>query len=144
MYLQGRGGLSKSDATGVKWYQKAAAQGDARAQNFLGHNYRRGNGVVRDLKEAVKYFRLAANQGYVDAQNSMAVRYKNGEGVEKDMVKCLAWRIIACEHGNFTAFTWKAKDSKDMTPAQHKAAEDLAKEMIKQNPKLIPAPPADE
>jgi TPR repeat protein len=44
----------------VKYYHKAADQGDADAQNNLGRMYLLGLGVPQDKQEAVKYFKLAA------------------------------------------------------------------------------------
>ena len=52
----------------VKWFRKAAEQGDASAQEGLGDCYRNGLGVPRDLSEAVKWYRKAARQGDEDAQ----------------------------------------------------------------------------
>ena len=47
----------------VKWYRKAADQGHARAQYFLGSCYDYGTGVGEDDAEAVKWYRKAAEQG---------------------------------------------------------------------------------
>ena len=47
----------------MKWYRKAADQGDARAQRNLGICYRFGTGVTKDEVVAVKWYRLAAEQG---------------------------------------------------------------------------------
>jgi TPR repeat protein len=48
----------------VKWFRKAADQGDAKAQLNLGACYFRGEGVKQDKAEAVKWYRKAAEQGY--------------------------------------------------------------------------------
>ena len=53
----------------VKWYRKAADQGNAYGQCQLGHCYRDGEGVAQDYKEAVKWYRWAAEQGNDDASN---------------------------------------------------------------------------
>jgi hypothetical protein len=47
----------------VKWYTKAAEQGDATAQFNLGVMYVNGQGVKKDYKEAVKWFTKAAQRG---------------------------------------------------------------------------------
>jgi S1-C subfamily serine protease len=44
----------------VKWYERAAAQGNADAQNNLGAHYASGEGVVMDYVEAYKWLNLAA------------------------------------------------------------------------------------
>ena len=76
MVSQGRrtGGCKRADGQGVKqdhteavkWYRKAAEQGDANAQVNLGVCYDKGQGVKQDHDEAAKWYRKAAEQG--DAQ----------------------------------------------------------------------------
>jgi TPR repeat protein len=55
-------------AEAVKWFRKAADQGDAKAQLNLGFAYNTGQGVPQSSAEAVKWYRLAADQGYAGAQ----------------------------------------------------------------------------
>ena len=52
----------------MKWYRKAAEQGDAKAQYNLGNCYYFGNGVTENEQEAVKWYRKAAEQGDAKAQ----------------------------------------------------------------------------
>ena len=47
----------------VYWYQRAANQGHAVAQNNLGACYFYGRGVPRDRQIAIEWFRRAASQG---------------------------------------------------------------------------------
>lgn len=49
----------------VKWYRKAAEQGDADAQHNLGSMYKNGRGVSRDLVEAYASYSVAAANGSV-------------------------------------------------------------------------------
>ena len=58
MYDNGRG-VQKDYAQAVKWYRKAAEQGDAMAQGSLGFMYENGRGVQKDKKEAAKWYRKA-------------------------------------------------------------------------------------
>jgi uncharacterized protein len=62
MYANGSG-VTKDEAEAVKWYRKAAEQGLAVAQYFLGVMYANGSGVTKDETEAVKWHRKAADQG---------------------------------------------------------------------------------
>ena len=55
----------------VKWFLKAAEQGDSWAQNDLGHCYSEGYGVSQDYNEAVRWYRKAAEQGNQDAINAL-------------------------------------------------------------------------
>ncbi|MBR3425521.1 MAG: sel1 repeat family protein, partial [Neisseriaceae bacterium] len=47
--------------TAVEWYQKAAQQGNATAQQNLGELYENGLGVEKDLSQAQKYYQQACN-----------------------------------------------------------------------------------
>jgi TPR repeat protein len=65
-----RGEAAYSDgkySQAVKWWRKAAEQGDARAQYNLGQMHREGQGVPQDYAEAVKWYRKAVEQGDADA-----------------------------------------------------------------------------
>ena len=55
----------------VKWYRKAAEQGDPDAQCNLGRCYANGEGVRQDTEEAVKWFRQSAGQGNKDAKKAL-------------------------------------------------------------------------
>ena len=52
--------MPKNAAEAVKWYRKAAEQGDAEAQYNLGVMYDKGEGVPKNNVEAYKWFNLAA------------------------------------------------------------------------------------
>lgn len=56
-------------AEAVKWYRKAAEQGDADAQYVLGHCYLNGDGVPQNIEETLKWYTKAAEQGNADAQH---------------------------------------------------------------------------
>lgn len=75
----------------AKWVRKAADQGEARAQYFMGLMYIEGTGVIKDAVEAVKWYRKAADQGYANAQNSLGIAYKTGAGVIKDQAEGVRW-----------------------------------------------------
>ena len=59
--------MPEDDREAVKWYRRAAEQGDAGAQTALGTMYLGGKGVPEDDREAVKWYREAAEQGYAGA-----------------------------------------------------------------------------
>jgi len=81
----------------VRYFRKAAEQGDAPAQNNLGVCYENGKGVEKDVYEAVKWYRKAAEQRYVLAQYNLGVCYANGAGVGKDMDEAVKWIRKAAE-----------------------------------------------
>jgi TPR repeat protein len=72
LYANGQG-VVKDDAEAVRWFRKAADQGDAGAQNNLGVMYEQGRGgLVKDEAEAIRWYGKAADQGYSRAQNNLA------------------------------------------------------------------------
>jgi hypothetical protein len=135
MYANGRG-VEKDEVEAVKWYQKAAEQGDAAAQTNLGVMYEDGSGVEKDEVEAVKWYQKAAEQGYALAQYNLGLMYAKGSGVERNFYFAYAWLIIAEVNG---ADTEKIKSilEEEMTPEQIAKAQELTKEVVKKNPRLI-------
>ena len=61
----------------AKWYRKAAEQGHAEAQLWLGNCYYLGEGVPKDEAEAERWWRKAAEQGQADAQKALARQVRN-------------------------------------------------------------------
>lgn len=71
----------------VKWYWKAANQGDAESQLQLGICCILGKGVSKSPETAVQWFEKAAKQGNAKAQYRLGLQYTSGEGVPKDLKK---------------------------------------------------------
>ena len=99
-YYYGRNGKTKDYAEAVKWYRKAAEQGNADAQYSLGYCYYKGRGVAKDCAEAVRWIRKAADQGNIDAQCNLGYFYYSGEGVTKDLDKAKELLRKAAAQGN--------------------------------------------
>ena len=66
MYSNGEG-VKQDDVEAVKWYLKAAEQGNANAQFNLGISYYKGEGVKRNPSKAKEWFRKACENGYQKA-----------------------------------------------------------------------------
>src|SRR5262249_41314290 len=63
MYNGGRG-VAKDEAEALKWYRKAAENGNLAAAEFIGHMYENGRGgLTKDEAEAVVWYRKAADHG---------------------------------------------------------------------------------
>ena len=111
--------------------RKKAEAGDAAAQNNLGVKYDKGQGALKDQKEAVKWYRKAAAQGNAFAQNNLGYAYGKGEGVPKDDVAAYAWYSL----GAFPCQELGAENceivAKEMTPEQIAKAQELSKELLK-------------
>jgi len=92
-------------ATVLKEWQPLAEQGDAVAQDSLGHLYHYGKGVPQDYQEAVRWFWLAAEQGYQIAQFNLGFMYDKGQGVPQDYAQARVWYLLAAEQGDSQAQT---------------------------------------
>ena len=140
MYSIGEG-VEQDLKEAVKWLQKAADQRNAKAQYMLGNMYNKGEGVPQDFKEAVKLYRKAAEKGGAFAQYNLGIGYAKGQGVLLDYVAAYTWANIAIANGidvkKFKVNKFKELLEKKMTPEQIAKAQELSKEMVKKNPKLI-------
>src|SRR2546430_10952319 len=76
--------IPKAFIAAADWFQKAAAQADATAENNLGLMYQNGNGIPKSYEQAVAWFTKAAQTGLVSAQFNLATLYQNGDGVLRD------------------------------------------------------------
>jgi TPR repeat protein len=62
----------RADAEAVRWYRKAAEQGNAAGQTNLGWMYAEGRGgLAKDDGEAVRWYRKAAEQGDPEARSKL-------------------------------------------------------------------------
>ena len=96
MYAKGKG-VPRDRVEAVKWFRKAALQGNVAAQHELGIMYYFGDGVPSDLVEAAKWHRKAALQGNLSSLETTALMYEKGDGVPKDNVEAYARWIISEE-----------------------------------------------
>ena len=103
LYNDGLGDVAQDDVEAVKWYRKAAEQGNVSAQWMLGRMYAKGEGVVENDAEAVKWYRKAAEQGLEIAQFNLARTYDTGQGVAEDDAEAVKWYRKAAEQGNVSA-----------------------------------------
>jgi TPR repeat protein len=55
----------------VRWFLKAAAQGNVSAQYNLSIMHAHGQGVSKDLEESARWTREAAEQGHAKAQDNL-------------------------------------------------------------------------
>ena len=88
------------------WFRKAAEQGYAEAQYWLGLCYYLGDGVTQDYNQAVTWYRKAAEQGYANAQESLGVCYYFGWGVMQNESEALYWYRKAAEQDHAYAKEW--------------------------------------
>jgi len=101
-YAYGNGDYVKAYAI----FRKAAEQGTATAQRYLGMMYRLGQGVEKDYFKAVRWYREAAEQGDVEAQYELAVMYHRVRGAKRDYAEAMRWYRAAAEQGHRRAELW--------------------------------------
>lgn len=82
----------------LKWYEKAAVQGEQYSQVMLAQLYYRGEHVAKDLDKAFKWAEVSAKAGINDTQVLLAYMYKNGEGVIKDLQQAYMWFHISLKY----------------------------------------------
>ena len=99
-YEAGRDGVERDYSEAVSWYRRAADQGQATAQAYLGFMYSRGRGVDRNDQEAARWYRRSAEQGHPLGQNNLGVMYGAGRGVSRDDTVAVSWYRRAAEQGH--------------------------------------------
>ena len=101
-YYNGEG-VEKDFTQAAAWYEKAAKQGYAEGQYFLGYCYYEGEGVEKDFTQAAAWYLKAAEQGHAKAQQKLAVCYYSGDGVEQDFAQAFYWCKKSAEQGRVFA-----------------------------------------
>jgi len=80
----------------------AAGQGDAEAQYYLGHFYRKAGFGEHEYAKAAEWFRAAAIQNHSDAQFELASLYARGTLDTEDSIdKALMWLFVSKRSNNF-------------------------------------------
>ena len=80
-----------------QYYEKAAQQGLAEAQNMCGRYYEEGwsTGIRKNNAQAVGYYTLAADQGYAPGLWNLGLCYYEGSGLIKDYSKAFRYFMQA-------------------------------------------------
>jgi uncharacterized protein len=122
-------GIAKNDAEAMQWAHKAADQGNAEAQDFVGFAYLRGAVVKRNTALAFAYFEEAADESAQAAFN-LGQCYFGAQGTPQDCVKGIeCWEKAAAKgHGRAAAMAYHAgegipRDAKKARQLAERAAE---------------------
>jgi len=84
----------------VYWYQKAAAQGNFKAQMELGKIFDSEKVDIADSKQqGIKWYRKLAEKGFPTAQCILGAKYLWGDGVEQDKSEAAKWLKKAAAQG---------------------------------------------
>jgi TPR repeat protein len=95
--------FAKDAVIAADWYERAAAQSYAFAQNNLGWLYENGQGKPKDEAEASRWYRKAADQDDALAQINLGLLYERGRGVVKDEAEAARWYRRAADLGSAIA-----------------------------------------
>ncbi len=98
MYHHGKG-VPQDYGEALRWYLKAADQGNVKAQYALGYMYYTGEGVPQNLNEAFSWYHKAADQGDAKAQYALGLSFYEGRGVPQDRVESAHWYRKAADQG---------------------------------------------
>lgn len=92
-YLNGKGGLQRSEETAIDWLEKAASNGSPDAQYTLGNFYFYGNSTIlgKSYKKASDYYTRAAIKGNAAAQRQLSVCLYNGIGGVQSLRDAFIW-----------------------------------------------------
>ena len=100
-------GIKLDTVEAAKWFRKAAEQGFAPAQYYLGMLYYSagfwGRGIEKDYAEALKWFLKAAEQENAAAQYFLMDMHIYGNGVKKNETEALKWLKKSAENGHVPA-----------------------------------------
>ena len=111
-YETGTNGFSQNYPKAIKWYEKAALQGDTLAQYSLGELYALGKGVRQSYTKAKQWFEKAAQQGDTLSQNTLGYMYEHRLGVEKNIDEAIKLYKKAADQGHKKAQSMLAKYTK--------------------------------
>ena len=91
---------TKDYSKAMKWYLKAAEQGDAHSHFRVGSMYFYGYGVPKDYSTALKWYLKAAEQGDTNAMYNIGEMYVCGFGVKEAPSVAIQWFLKAAEQGD--------------------------------------------
>ena len=98
-YQLGQQGLKTDYMEAMKWFQKAAQQGDPGAMYRIGYLYHMGQGVQKSIPESARWFIKSAAAGFAVAQYTAGTLYRDGFGVNQSDAEALRWFMYAAEQG---------------------------------------------
>lgn len=127
MYEFGEG-VTPSHELAAKWYELAADQGDARAQQRLASlYYDQGKYDI-----AVMWYERGAEQGLAEAQADLGASYGLGQGVPQSYIHAHMWSNISSLNGfnkglRLTTELAELMSAEEISIAQYLARECIAK-----------------
>jgi TPR repeat protein len=90
---------------GLRYIERAAELGVARAQLAAAQLYRDGDTIPQNDAKALQWYRQAALQGIADAQYGLAALYETGIGTPVNLTEAARWYMHAATQGHPAAQT---------------------------------------
>lgn len=84
----------------ARLFKRAAEQGHAEAQLYLGLLYKEGKGLPKNDNKSANSFRKAAEQGSAEAQFNLGLMYYMGRDLPQDYAESVKWYRLAAKQGN--------------------------------------------
>jgi len=99
-YAKGEG-VGRDIKIASEWIHRAAEQGNAKGQFYLGSLYFNGDSTEfpGDIKKAIGLWKKSAEQGFAEAQFYLGERLYRGLGMPQDAKKALVWMQKAADQG---------------------------------------------
>lgn len=82
-------------ATALRSWLPMAQDGNAEAQNNVGHMYEEGFGVAQNYATAMEWYRQAAASNLAEAEHNIGLLYNNGYGVAQNFIEAVKWFKLA-------------------------------------------------
>lgn len=83
----------------VRYFEKAANNGDMESQKKVGNFYLYGDHVAKDYEKAFHYIEMAAKQGDPVAQYELAGMYYYGNGINKNLNEATKYYQMSADQG---------------------------------------------
>ena len=129
-YRVGRG-VEIDLATALRWYKRAAENGDLDALHNVGWMYALGQGVEADAEQAFAWFLRAAMSGSPGSQYEVARRLRDGEGVARDLASSYAWLLVVqAQRNRFALADWERIE--ELTQSLESQLDEAAKTKAKE------------
>jgi hypothetical protein len=106
-FYQGAG-VPADGAQSIKWFSRAADNGDVQAQFMVGYLNELGKAGAKNPPEAVNWYRKAAEAGNVEAMEALGRLYFAGDGIPADYAQAAKWYQKPAENGNTYAHFFSA------------------------------------
>ena len=88
------------DSEALKLFEQASAEGNAKADYYLGQMYEKAQGTEQDFDKAFECYSKAADAGDSDAVFSIGLQHYYGHHVPQSYREALRWFMKAAEMGN--------------------------------------------